>query len=109
MVENDERGGEQDVLVVLRLGNALMGTAREREELQQFGEQLAAAVEAAGVGEYDGEEFGGGQCTLFFAGPDARRLADALLPLLHKSPRCRGGKLVLQDDDAADGRREQRL
>lgn len=100
---------EQDVLVVLRLSNRLMGTADERRRLEQFGEELETAVVEAGVGEYDGEEIGGGECTLFFAGPDAARIAEVLLPLLQHRDLCRGGKLVRQSGEDGASRKEVRL
>lgn len=99
---DDEPTEEQDVLVVLPLSNRQMGTARERAELEAFADQLAEAVEGAGVGEYDGDEYGGGEYTMFFCGPDAERLFATLQPLLKRSPLCRGGKVVRQTT-AADG------
>jgi len=95
---DDDRDGEgaeeQDLLVVLRLSNRQMGTATERLELEEFAEQLEAAVTKAGVGEYDGDEVGGGECILFFCGKDVDALQRTLHPLLKKSPLCRGGHLV---------------
>ncbi|WP_406159019.1 hypothetical protein [Streptomyces canus] len=35
---------------------------------------MAAAVEEAGVGEVDGNEFGGGEVVLYAYGPDAQAL-----------------------------------
>ena len=93
---DDEFAGdeEQDLLVVLALSNNRMGTATERMEIEAFADQLEAAVAEAGVGEYDGDEFGGGECILFFCGPDIDRLLAVLQPLLRRSPLCRGGHLV---------------
>ena len=93
---DDELSGdeEQDLLVVLALSNKAMGTTRERAEIEAFADQLEAAVAEAGVGEYDGDEFGGGECILFFCGPDIDRLLAVLQPLLRRSPLCRGGHLV---------------
>jgi hypothetical protein len=71
-----------------------MGTHEERQGIEAFADELAAAVEAAGVGEYDGDELGGGECTLFFCGPDVDRLLDVLRPLLKRSPLCRGAQIV---------------
>jgi hypothetical protein len=85
---------EQDLLVVLKLSNRQMGTHQERAALEAFADELEAAVTAAGVGEYDGDELGGGECTLFFCGPDVDRLLFVLRPLLKRSPLCRGGHLV---------------
>lgn len=98
--EPDADGGEQDLLVVLPLGNRHMGTQVERQAIEAFAEQLAAAIEQAGVGEYDGDELGGGQCTLFFCGPDVDRLIAVLRPLLQRSPLCRGAHFVRMLADA---------
>lgn len=99
---------EQDLLVVLRLSNRLMGTNAEREAIEQFGGELEAAVLDAGVGEYDGDELGGGQCTLFFCGPDVDALIGVLRPLLHRSPLARGGHFErLVEGDDGELRRER--
>jgi hypothetical protein len=99
---------EQDLLVVLKLSNRQMGTRQERADLEALASELEAAVVAAGVGEYDGDEIGGGECTLFFCGPDVDRLLTVLRPLLKRSPLCRGGHLVRMVDDADGGGASQR-
>jgi hypothetical protein len=93
-IDDFEPGAEQDLLVVLRLSNRMMGTASERQELSAFADELGAAVAEAGVGDYDGDEWGGGECVLFFCGPDLDRLRAVLLPLLKRSPLARGGHFV---------------
>lgn len=95
--EQDLPGPEEDVVVILKLGNRRMGTAAERSAIESLCEQLEAAVERAGAGEFDGDELGGGECSLFFTGPDARRLFAVLQPLLHRHPMGRGARLRLQD------------
>ncbi|MCC7061554.1 MAG: hypothetical protein IT456_02050 [Planctomycetes bacterium] len=100
---------EQDLLVVLKLSNRLMGTAQERMAIEAFADQLEAAVTEAGVGEYDGDELGGGECILFFCGPDIDRLQTVLHPFLKRSPLCRGGHLVRMVDDADGEPQRQRL
>jgi hypothetical protein len=77
-----------------------MGTHDEREQVDAFADELEAAVVEAGVGEYDGNELGGGECTLFFTTPDVDRLLEVLRPLLKRSPLCRGGHLVRMVADA---------
>lgn len=99
---------EQDLLVVLKLSNKQMGTHQERAEIEAFAEQLEAAIQAAGVGEYDGEEIGGGECTLFFCGPDIDKLLGVLRPLLKRAPLCRGGHLVRMVATADGGTVSQR-
>lgn len=97
--DDDLPGDERDILVVLKLSNRQMGTHQERQDLERFADELAAAVEEAGVGEYDGDELGGGECTLFFCGPDEDKLLTVLRPLLKRSPLCRGAMLVRMVDD----------
>ena len=99
---------EQDLLVVLRLSNRQMGTAAERMEIEALADQLEAAILDAGVGEYDGDELGGGECVLFFCGPDIDRLQAVLHPLLKRSPLCRGAHLVrMVEGDDGQARRER--
>lgn len=105
---DDEAGDEQDLLVVLRLSNRQMGTQQERQEIEQFAEELGEAVAAAGVGEYDGDEIGGGECTLFFCTPDVDKLLTTLRPLLKRSPLCRGAHLVRMVATADGGLVSQR-
>ncbi|HEX6811663.1 MAG TPA: hypothetical protein VF384_08585 [Planctomycetota bacterium] len=102
------RGEEQDLLVVLALSNKQMGTTKERLELEAFGDALEALVTEAGVGEYDGNEFGGGECILFFCGSDVDKLLGVLLPVLRRSPLCRGGHLVRMVTDAKGLPQQQR-
>jgi len=104
-----EPAEEQDLLVVLKLSNRLMGVATERMEIEAFADQLEAAILEAGVGEYDGDELGGGECILFFCGPDIDRLLDVLRPLLKHSPLCRGAHLVRMVVDANGQPRQQRM
>lgn len=85
---------EQDLLVVLRLSNRMMGVASERQAIEAFADELEHAVTEAGVGEYDGDELGGGECILFFCGPDIDAMLTVLQPLLKRAPLCRGGHLV---------------
>ena len=92
--DEGEGAAEQDLLVVLRLSNRQLGTAPERAAIEAFTDELEAAVTAAEVGEYDGDEVGGGECVLFFCGPDIDLLLRVLQPLLKRSPLCRGGHLV---------------
>lgn len=99
--EDDDAGAsEQDLLVVLKLSNKQMGTNEERQEIDAFSDELAAAVEAAGVGEFDGDELGAGECTLFFCGTDLDKMLAVLRPLLKRSPLCRGAQIVRMVPDA---------
>jgi hypothetical protein len=99
--EDDEpTHDEQDLLVVLKLSNRQMGTHQERADLEALADDLEALVRDAEVGEYDGDELGGGECTLFFCGTDIDKLLGVLLPALKRSPLARGAHVVRMVDGA---------
>ena len=86
----NEAAEERDLLVVLRLSNRQMGTNEERIAIALLADELAAGVEEAGVGEYDGDEYGGGECILFFCGPNEVNLLGFLRTQLQHSSYARG-------------------
>jgi hypothetical protein len=47
-------------------------------------EQLATAIKEARAGDYDGDEFGSGFCTIYIYGPNADSLFTAVQPVLKK-------------------------
>ncbi|MET8755927.1 hypothetical protein ABZW32_38420 [Streptomyces sp. NPDC004667] len=47
---------------------------------------LAELIERADVGEFDGNEFGGGEVTLYAYGPDADALFAVMAPVLRDLP-----------------------
>jgi hypothetical protein len=87
-------GSEQAVLVYLKLSGEGFGAPVERDRIFALEEELDAAIENAGAGEFDGNEFGGGECILFMYGPSADRLFQAVEPVLRASPSSRGGYAV---------------
>lgn len=88
--ETDER----DLLVVLPLSNQSMGTREERASIEALADELEQAAHEAGVGEYDGNEYGGGECVLFFCGPNEDRLLGVLRPHLLRASLARGAHFV---------------
>jgi hypothetical protein len=100
--DDDVDNEEQDLLLVFPLAKGQMGTNQERQALELLADDLDAAVQAAGVGEYDGDEYGGGECTFFFCGPDVEQLLAVVRPLVKRSPLSRGAAFVRMVQ-AADG------
>ena len=72
-----------------------------------FEEKLEAAISAAGVGEYDGNELAadGSDGTLFMYGPDADKLFAVVKPHLEKAPLLKNVVVTLRygavDDESA--------
>jgi len=74
---------EQAVIVYLRLTRGDFGSVAERQKISVLEDKLIAAIDASGVGEYDGNEFGEGGVTLYAYGPNA----DALFAVMESSIR----------------------
>ena len=59
-------------------------------------EKLQSLLENESVGEFDGNEVGGGQLVLFLYGPDAELLFSRIEPTLRADEYCRGAKVVIR-------------
>lgn len=88
------------VLVHLELSSDQFGTEAEREALFALEDEIIAAL--GNLGEFDGNEFGGGECVFYIYGDNADRMLDAILPVLKASPASRGGYVVKRYGDAGD-------
>ena len=56
---------EQAVIVNIRLASGDMGNPEERKRIAALEDQLAAAIKESGAGDFDGDEFGNGFCTIY--------------------------------------------
>ncbi|WP_108660841.1 hypothetical protein [Acuticoccus kandeliae] len=93
---------DQAVIARIPLVEDPFGSDREREIISDLADSLATAINTYGVGEFDGEEFGGGTCVLFMYGPDADRLFGVVEPILKACPLARGGFAVKRYGEADD-------
>jgi hypothetical protein len=87
------------VIVRFPLSDDGFGSDAEFNAMVALSDALEAAITAAGVGEFDGNELGGGECTLFMYGPDAHQLFSAVLA---GSRLVRGVYVVKRYGDAHD-------
>jgi hypothetical protein len=83
------------VRVRFALDDPKFGSNSERLRLHRFTDKLDEVLAAARVGEYDGDEFGEGECTLFMYGPDPEAIYRAIEPVLRKSSFLLGAKVEL--------------
>jgi hypothetical protein len=93
---------EHAVIVQLSFQGGEMDSAEEQKAAFALVEELEAAFDTSGIGEYDGEEFGGGGCTFYMYGPDADRLFAAVEPILKQSSLAPGGSATKRYGDAGD-------
>jgi hypothetical protein len=75
---------EQALIVTIPLRAGDMGDAKEHKHILELENQLSAAIKESGVGEFDGDEFGKGVCTIYMYGPSAERLLSVARPILKK-------------------------
>lgn len=99
---------EHAVIVHFSLTGDEYGTEDEREALHRLTDSLEARIEANRAGEYDGDEFGGGEGVLYCYGPDADRLFSVIEADVRSFP-ARPAFAILRygpaDDRAAQERR----
>ena len=93
---------EHAVLAYLRLSDGEFGGEGEIESIHELTDRLAEAIESAGVGEFDGDEFGDGECSLYMYGPDADALFASIEPILRNSSHATGGHVIKRYGDADD-------
>ena len=77
---------EQALIVHLRLSNNDAGTHEERERLFKLEDRLIDELEKRGVGEYDGNEIGGGEFTLYMYGSSTDQLWEVVSPIVKALP-----------------------
>ncbi|WP_225098018.1 hypothetical protein [Streptomyces sp. CoH27] len=77
---------EQAVIAHYRLSNDQYGSRAERQAIFDAERAMSAAVEEAGVGDVDGNEFGGGEVVLYAYGADAEALFKVMEPTLRSLP-----------------------
>ncbi|MFD0435016.1 hypothetical protein ACWEGX_42310 [Streptomyces chartreusis] len=77
---------EEAVIAHYRLSDDQYGARAEREAIFDAERTMTAAVEVAGVGEVDGNEFGGGEAVLYAYGADAKALFKVMEPTLRGLP-----------------------
>lgn len=82
-VENDV---EHAVIAHYRLADDGLGEPSQREVVRQSQSLLTEAIEQADVGEFDGNEYGGGKVVLYAYGPDADALFAVMAPILNDLP-----------------------
>lgn len=83
---------DQALLIKIRLEQEGFGSSEERASLLPLTEQLISAI--AGIGEFDGEEWGEGLCTFYVYGASADQLFDAVSPVLRAYPIRKGSRII---------------
>ena len=102
-----DEDGEHAVIATIILSSGGMGDKAERTRLIALQHQLSDAIESSSAGELDGDEYGGGTCTIYMYGPSAERLLSVTWPIL-KAFRAPSGSYVITRCGNSD-EEEQRI
>ncbi|MGW2045087.1 hypothetical protein ACWCPF_07870 [Streptomyces sp. NPDC001858] len=94
----DSGDEEHAVIAHFRLAEDGFGHTDQRERIYKAQQVMEAATEETGVGEVDGNEFGGGEAVVYAYGPDADALFKVLEPTLRSLP-FRPAHVLLRRDD----------
>jgi hypothetical protein len=93
---------EHAVLVYIKLSDDNMGSEKERKKCQDLGERMETSINTKRAGEFDGDEFGEGFCTLYMYGPDADALFNAVESDLRSAGLLAGSYAIKRYGPAAD-------
>jgi hypothetical protein len=98
---------EHAVIVHFNVSGDEFGEVHEREAIFAMEEALIQAIDESGVGEFDGNEFGGGEAILYAYGPNADDLFAAMEPHLRAFD-ARPAWCILRYGEATDPNAEER-
>lgn len=90
------------VIVHLPLDDAQFGSTARRDALNALEDELINAIELAEAGEFDGNEFGEGECVFYMYGPDADTLYRVIEVVLQEFAAARGGYAIKRYGPADD-------
>ncbi len=93
---------EHAVIVHIPLDDNGFGSKARRDLLFALEDQLIEAMQAADAGEFDGNDFGQGECTFFMYGPNADALYEAVEPVLKETLTARNGYAIKRYGPATD-------
>jgi hypothetical protein len=85
---------EHAVIVHIPLDDKRFGSEERRSALFALEDELIKAIELAEAGEFDGNDFGEGECTFFVYGPDADVLYMVMELVLKECDIARGGYAI---------------
>ena len=99
----------QQAVIVHLDGTGLPDHIYQEYDLATIEDRLIEVLERKRLGEFDGNEVGQGQATLFMYGPDAERLFDGIEQTLREYPLCQGARVEIRRGGPGAQQRELRL
>jgi hypothetical protein len=99
----------QEAVLVHLDGSSLPDAVYEQHDLATLEDQLAEVISRGRLGEFDGNEVGPAETTLFMYGPDAERLFAGIEQTLRSYPLCQNARVVIRRGAPGAAEREVRV
>lgn len=99
---------EQAVLIHLD-GVGLSPEIYENNDLATLEDQLIEALKKNEIGEFDGNEIGGGEAIIFLYGPDAEKIFAEIEAVLRSYPLCQNARIIIRFGPPGAPQREVRI
>jgi len=93
----------------LKLSNNAFGTDDERDSIHLLSDEIEKTINDEKIGKFDGDEFGGGECTLYAYGKNADDLYSSFEKILKKSPLSKGGYVIKRYGESYENCREEKI
>ncbi len=106
---NDSGVQQQQAVLVHLDGTGLAEHVYEECDLATLEDRLIDVIGRENLGEFDGNEIGPTETTLYMYGPDAEKLFDAIEPDLRGYPLCQNARVVIRRGRPGAPSREVRL
>lgn len=104
-----ERPDSRECVMVYLDGTSLPDEVYQQCDVMTLSERLGEALERQRLGEYDGDEQGSTETTLFMYGADAERLFRGVEGVLTAYPLCSNARVVIRRGPPGAPERELRL
>jgi hypothetical protein len=86
----------QEAVLIYLDGTGLPDEIYAQYDLSTLEDQLIEAINKNHTGEFDGNEIGERETTIYTYGPDAQRLYAVIEPVLRGYPLCQNARIVIR-------------
>ena len=102
-VFDEETSSDTGSLTInFKLSDGEFGSEDEREKIRKLTDELDASVTNENLGEYDGDEFGNGECELYFYSKEPEKLYSFIKPILIKHTFLKSAKIDIENIDGTN-------
>ena len=87
---------EEEAVLIHLDGTSLPDEVYQQHDLATLEDELIGFIEGHSLGEFDGNEIGPTETTLYLYGPSADALFNGIEPILRANPLCQNARIVVR-------------